>query len=334
MTERINQRDAVAACTRLLGHHVEMVERPGGRSRRSLRLSYGERSVIVTRRKRSNRAELEMQVLRALHAEGAPVPEILAYDGEWLIQQDLGKRRLSQDLDAASPEEGEALLGRAIESLAAIHEAGRRAGLERRVVTIGRKLSWLENLVATPTRIGGHLGIPAPALDRVTLLERLEPGEPQFIKWDARPGNAAVLGDGAVAWFDWEHSGCRNRLDDLAWLLGDEYVADRPDAEERLLSCYLPSFCDMRLESRTRDYLALFGTFHMCIRLALIIEYRGDGEWWDYDTCLAADKVGITGECFAATCSKAARWAERTPTTACHVPWFSKINRKMQGVDP
>ena len=157
------------------------------------------------------------------------MPEILGYDGEWLIQEDLGSRRLSEALLRDSPNAVEKWLRTACESLAAIHRAGRQAGLERQVVALGQTRKWLQKLVATPDRVGRYLNLPAPDLDAEEIVAALSPGEPWFIKWDARPGNAVACNDGRVAWFDWEHCGCRNRLDDLAWLLGDEYVLDRPD---------------------------------------------------------------------------------------------------------
>ncbi|MDA0260780.1 MAG: hypothetical protein O3A21_01080, partial [Proteobacteria bacterium] len=74
---------AVDSCERLLG------QRPGETSlhrpdSQSVRLFMGDQTVIATRRKNPERAELEVTVLRELGANGAPVPKILAYDGTWL----------------------------------------------------------------------------------------------------------------------------------------------------------------------------------------------------------------------------------------------------------
>ena len=129
---------------------------------------------------------------------------------------DLGSRRLSEALLRDSPDAVEKCLRTACESLAAIHRAGRQAGLERQVVALGQTRKWLQKLVATPDRVGRYLNLPAPDLDAEAIVAALSPGEPWFIKWDARPGNAVACNDGRVAWFDWEHCGCRNRLDDLA----------------------------------------------------------------------------------------------------------------------
>ena len=124
------------------------------------------------------------------------MPEILGYDGEWLIQEDLGSRRLSEALLRDSPDAVEKWLRTACESLAAIHRAGRQAGLERQVVALGQTRKWLQKLVATPDRVGRYLNLPAPDLDAEAIVAALSPGEPWFIKWDARPGNAVAATTG------------------------------------------------------------------------------------------------------------------------------------------
>ena len=77
----------MSACETLLGRAAETVEWPASRSRRSVRVVFADGSVIATRRKRRERAQLEAQVMQTLHARGAPVPAVLAFDGEWLLQE-------------------------------------------------------------------------------------------------------------------------------------------------------------------------------------------------------------------------------------------------------
>ncbi|MBI4182481.1 MAG: phosphotransferase [Proteobacteria bacterium] len=287
----------------------------------------GGRSVIATRRRTPQRAELEAQVLRALRGQGAPVPAVLAYDGDWLIQEDLGRRRLSQALAAAAPGEGERWLDTALAGLAATQRAGRAAGLARRVVVIGARPDWIRTLIGGPERLAGHLGLPAPALDAEALGAALAVRAPRFIKWDARPGNAIAGDDGRLSWFDFEHCGCRNPLDDLAWLLGDEYVPDWPEAEARLLGKWLPGFAP---EPRAGlEYLMTFGVFHMCVRLALILSNKGEDPWWDWDYCLAGDKVGVVREAAVRTAGRAARWAAAAPLAAVLSPWLEAVGRRL-----
>ena len=198
------------------------VEQPGGRLRRSVRLFLEDRSVIVTKRRAPARARLEAEVLQALSDQGAPVPRLLCFDGVWLIQEDLGSSRLSQALAAMHEADAEGLLENAIAGLAAAQQAGRERGLDREVVAIGKNAEWIATLATIHRRIGEQLQLSVPALPTDRLVAQLRPQRPAFIKWDARPANAAIRADGAVAWFDWEHCGCRHPLDDVVWLLCDE----------------------------------------------------------------------------------------------------------------
>ena len=87
------------------------------------------------------------------------------------------------------------------------------------MVRLGTADSWLRGLIDTPNRIGEALEAPAPDLDTDGLVSTLQAGEPCFLKWDARPGNAVVLADGSIGWFDWEHCGARNALAENAFLI-------------------------------------------------------------------------------------------------------------------
>ncbi|MFQ5784213.1 MAG: phosphotransferase family protein [Alphaproteobacteria bacterium] len=320
---------AVQVCQSLLGVWVREIDRPGGSSRRSVRVHTDDGSLIVTRRSNPKRASLEAAVLEALHGHGAPVPRVLAFDGVWLVQEDLGGRRLSQALAGADPAQGDAWLAAALESLARTHRAGTAAGLERRVVTLGGGRGWRAELAAMPARLANHLDLPAPPLAEQELIDLLGVGEPRFIKWDARPGNAIACDDGTIAWFDWEHCGARNRLDDAAWLLGDEYAADRPETEEALLAQYLPDFADGREVQAAAAYLAAYGTFHMCVRLSLILKQKGEGAWWNADYCLARDKVGVTPDAARKICRRAGRWASRSSLTEALTTWFETLEQRI-----
>ena len=161
-------------------------------------------------------------------------------------------------------------------------------------------------------------------------LDLLHIRTPHFIKWDARPGNAIARRDRTVAWFDWEHCGARNQLDDVAWLLADEYVPDWAAVEHELLGRYLDRFAGESGIDQAADNLAAFGTFHMCVRLGLIVRHKSDGSWWDREYCLSRDKVGVTLEAARGTCAKAARWAERTPLTEDLVPWFEAVAARLE----
>ncbi len=303
---------------------------PGGKGRKSaVVVADGDELFVITRRRHQGRAELEAEVLRELKARGAPVPEVIGRDGKWIIQEHLGGVRLSEAIDAALPAARQVLLRAAVESLIALHQAGRRAGLAKRVVVIGGNPSWLETLADMPLRIGEHLRLPIPSLPRAAVMSRLTVEKPAFIKWDARPGNAAVQADGTVAWFDWEHCGCRAPLDDLAWLLGDEWSPDDPLGEAGLLETCLAGFTDDE-PAAARDYLTTFGTLHMCVRLSLILSRKDDGDWWDRDYCLAGDKIGVTLQEALKLARHAARWAAASTLLSPLSPWFEDVADRVQ----
>lgn len=323
-------REAAAAVATVLGAQVKGAEQPGGRRRESVRVRLAEGAVIATRRPKTNRGRLEVGVLRALGAHTRHVPRILAFEDGWLIQEDLGERRLSEALAQSDAAGVETWLDAALVSLHAIHEAGAASGLDSKVAVIGRKAGWLEELITMPARLGAHLDMPPPEFEENALLALLRVSAPRFIKWDARPGNAVAREDGTVAWFDWEHCGARAWLDDAAWLLGDEYADAPPAAEGRLLARHLDAFADGRRADDAAAYLAAFGTFHMCVRLGLILKYKADGGWWDATYCLERDKIGVTRAQAFLTARRAARWSERADQTRALAPWFEAIAARIE----
>lgn len=324
---------ATVACVRLLGEPVLYVENPGGRSRDSARVRLERGTVIATRRKSWQRSSLEFQVLRALGDRGASVPKVLAYDGAWIIQEDLGPTRLAQVIARTSPAECEHILNAALASLVEIHEAGRSAELHRKMSVLGDKPSWIKGLADTPNRIGRYLDAAAPYCCEAAIAKRLAVREPWFLKWDARPGNAIVRRNLSVAWFDWEHSGCRNRLDDLVWLLADEYLLDDAELEKRILQRHLQVFAPDWERDDAISYLHTFGTLHMCARLALILKNKRSGPWWDEEYCLAHDKVRVTAKSAEGICRRAARWAAASPELKALAPWLGDLAERFASAE-
>lgn len=297
-------------------------EAPGG-GRQSIRLYLKNGSVIATRRKRANRAALEIGVLQALWTHGAPVPRVVAAGEGWLIQDDLGPRRLNTLTQGA---DAPIWLERALDGLHAVHEAGRRANLADFVVPIGASNSWLQtNVLAAPEKVGRFVGLSPPPLDSQRLELLLSPRVRAFVKWDARPGNAAACEDDTVAWFDWEHCGARCAPDDLVWLLADEYVDLSPTAEDAILKRHLDRFADGRSSPERLTYFYAFGSFHLCVRLGLILAHKGSGPWWNPVRCLEEDKVAVTQDAALRLCERGARWSARVPETTPLTPWFGEI---------
>ena len=312
---RIAADDAARACLRLMKLDPVHIEYPGGHSRCSVRAVCGDESYIVTRRKQPTRAALEAGVLRELHAAGAPVPAVLAFDGEWLIQEDFGCRRLSAALGAEDMRVAGNRVAHAADALLRCQRAAQKAGLAQRVAPIGVKPEWLAGLLSIPGAVARQLELPEPDIGAAIAPEQLTPKHLAFVKWDARPGNALLIDGGGVAWIDWEHCGARDALDDLAWLLCDEYIPDDAALESTLLERFLPLFG--QLSGRTPDdaqlYLSRFGTLHTCMRLFLVLKHKGEGAWWSPEACERTDRVGVTAQAARRLCQRGARWSQRMP---------------------
>lgn len=321
--------EAADACARLIGQTPTGIDWPASRSRRSVRLRLDGGSVIATRRKSVGRSELEAGVMRVLNANGAAVPAVLAYDGVWMIQEDLGGTRLAELLrkaeDGNDHEAAWALLESAAESLRHIHEIGDRTGLSERVVRLGASPDWVGRLVDMPARIGAALDLPPPDLDRDALTARLALDVPCLLKWDARPGNAVVRADGRIAWFDWEHSGTRNAMDDFAWLLADEYVGGLTGLEAVAVDNAPVTLPD----EAARTYFCTYAVFHTAVRLALIVDNLGDGDWWDEGKCLKEDRVRVTPGAVRGLAVRGAAWADSQRETAPLARWFEAVPGRM-----
>jgi len=316
----------------LLDCKVKDVEFPGGPTRKSYRLHLIDgRTVIATERKERSRMAMECAVLRNVGRVSSQVPKLLATDGHYLLaQEDLKGPRLSQALHNANEQQIETLLDTALKNLSDIQKIGSEQGFDQQFQEIGNTHSWIMGLLDRPTIIGQHFNIhpPRPKLNQLTELFKVS--KPRFIKWDARPGNAIVLEQSNVAWFDWEHCGTRNRLDDLAWLLCDDFVPDYPAIENRLVENNLELFSDHFSPDEARTYLYSFGAFHSCVRLGLILSYKENGPWWDLNKCLSGDKAGITLDSARRICQRGSRWAKQSELTEMLSPWFIEISEKLE----
>lgn len=325
---RFSRDDVSKVCERILGRIPDDIDDLSDLDRKSAGATVDGRRVFVTRRDSDGRAALEAHVLRTLHGRGAPVPKLLGIEGRWLIQESLGEIKLSSALRRMKRRAGVRWLDAAIESLAAIHEAARETALSDELYRIGANSGWLDRFMAGPHRMGAFLGVSAPRLETAALARRLSPGPPVFIKWDARPPNAMPRRDDTVAWFDWEHCGCRNPLDDLAWFLGDESVPEEPDIEETLLTRHLARFSGDLDEPEALLYLRAFGALHMVVRLSINISEFARGIDANRRTALAGGQVGPLPPAAIRLCRRGARWADQAPETLPLADWFREIENR------
>lgn len=328
---RKKRQPNIGGWEKLLNQKVINVEFPGGKRRRSYLLNLEDgREVVATQRKEKSRASMESEVLKQLSKTTKFVPQLIATDGRFrLVQEKLEGARLSSALNTANDEELESLLIQALQSLSRLHHMGSESGFDHKFKAIGYDQEWINGLLYRPLVIGKHFKcIPKePNLQQLTTLFKVN--KPRFIKWDARPGNALCHPQGYVTWFDWEHCGVRNRLDDMAWLLCDEFVPNKPEIELRIINEFIDQFADQYSKDQAEQYLYTFGVFHSCVRLGLILSYKKDGSWWNLQKCIDGDKAGVTQQLAIRLCNRARRWAEKSEYTECLSPWFDELTENL-----
>ncbi len=312
-------------CESMLNQQVVNIDFPGGEHRSACRLHLEDgSSVIASRRQDHGRTLLEQQILNKLEPFTQCIPQVRAFNGIVLIQQDLPGTRLSVLLKRASEEHYEALVKEALDSLVEIHHAADQAGLDQAVPLLGCDSKWLSGFIEQPAIIGNYLRLPCPNPPFNEIYDLLTIMRPRFIKWDTRPGNAMVDENGKISWFDWEHCCARNRLDDMAWLLCDEITPYHPEAEERIINTYLSKFADGNDLDYAHAYLRVFGILHMMVRLGGIISEKGDQPWMlegDPHFHLAEDALVQAQR----LCARAADWSKKSiyPTSMSY--WFKDL---------
>ncbi|MEB4589958.1 phosphotransferase [Candidatus Thiothrix sp. Deng01] len=305
---------------------------PGGRSRSSCQVTLADGQRIILSRRADARARQESDILNLLGSHQAAAPHLLAtYQDDVLIQEEIIGQRLSLRLQQADAAASFSLLGGALGALAKIQQIASQAGLDNQLAVLGSDEAWLKTFLRQPFLIGNALKIPVSRrLDVRQLYIVLQCRTPRFVKWDSRPGNAMVTPHNRVVWFDWEHAGARNRLDDMAWLLGDEFTPDNPLVERELIKRFLPHFADDLNGQEAMRYLMAYGTFHLVVRLGLILKNKGDNDWWDPTYCLEQDKIGVTLECAQRLCSKGSRWAQTESLLQPLAGWFEKVSKELE----
>ena len=313
-------------CHAAFGRLPDAIAKPGGDSRKTVIIRIGARPFAVSNRGSEGRAGLEALILRNLVGTGL-VPRLVFAKGTYVVQEYIAGKRLSVVLDEATPNEARTLLAQAARGLAVLQEAAVRKGIVGQVPKIGDHQGWLEDLMDMPSHLAKRFHLEVPALDRKAILRHIQVDRFQFVKWDARPGNAIVTEQGKIVWIDWEHCGRRQAPDDLVWLLADEWAPDIADIETELLSLFLGPHSVQ--EASAEVGFTIMATLHSFIRLDLILSRKGDGPWWDHDTCRAADHIGVTKMHAQRVLSKAARWASSNQTMSVLTPLLQQLSERV-----
>ncbi|MCV6600418.1 MAG: aminoglycoside phosphotransferase family protein [Cohaesibacter sp.] len=317
--EGLSDDQARAACRHLWDDPIQIVAL-GGEGRDVWRVRFADQiSLVLMFRKNDQRAVLERNVLLHLSKHGIPVPRIHTAKGHWLLTEDLGDQRLPMLLSQLAFDDQKRLLERALVSLLALQTCGHQIGLSRKVAPIGASANWLANLFDAPSKLAELADVPSPAplLDRDALQDLLTCKERHFIKWDARLGNAMARKNDRVRWFDFEHCGSRDPLDDLAWFFGDETLDNALVQDNWIFEDILPHFCKHRPLSEGQRYLRVMGVLHMCIRLSVLLGRKQD--------CAM-----VTKEAFESLCARAALWAEQDELTRPLAFWLKEAPDSIQ----
>ena len=322
-----------AAAEQAMSEEVVRVSFPGGESRNAIRceLASGQ-TVLASRRRNSQRRRHEIGISTALSEADAPAPRVLGVVDGVLVQEDLGDHRLNIALAEMQDEATrEALVMAALESLARCKAAISQASIVQELPVKGKGFRWRSALAAVPTVLARMLDLRPPPDRSDPIAALLAVPEPRFVKWDARPGNAMVDEHGHVRWFDWDHAGLRNSVDDLVWLVCDEYVDLSADAEDAVLDRMVPGF---GAGEDWSDYVRVMGAVHFSVRLHMILEHRlKSGKWWDFDYCCRTDRIGITQECALRTAQRALRWTRYVEQTKPLSDWYGRVAERISTLE-
>ena len=320
--------DVARLSNRVFGRPPKRVAFPGGTSRSAFIADMGDETFVFAKRENVSDSQLEGIVLRTIGDTGY-VPKLKAVIEDWVVQEYVAGTRLPVLLnDSQDMNQREELVGSSLESLIHIHDAAYSANLQHRVPKVGTVDKWLWDRSGAAKRISNSIGISYPKLDREELVRLMDVKRNEFVKWDARPGNAMV-NDNRVIWFDWEDCGRSNALDDLGFVLCDEWTCLDQASESRLLDKYFPFFNRSLSKQNGEHYLRVFGVIHMVLRMRMALKLRSrENKWWDREYCLQGDKVGVTQQEFDRLVVRSKRWADGVHELKPFLPWLDELSER------
>lgn len=318
-------RQVAEVSKKLFGRRPKRMAFPGGKSRYSFLVDLGDEAWIFAKRDKMADAQMEARVLQSLSSTGV-TPAFKAISEQWTVQEYVPGERLPVALDRMDKmADREKLVSQALDALLKIQHEGQTNGLAHALPKIGSDVNWFLNGVEAAKRFAKRIDVTPPKLDEIALAEAMVTERDEFIKYDARPGNVLMDG-GRMVWFDWEDCGRGKAVEDLAFVLFDEWMPLDADAEARLIETYLPQFQRSFSTDAAHRHLVLYGTVHMMERMRMCLKYkiRDDG-WWDRNACLAGDKVGNTSQEMARLSARILRYADIYPETRGYMDWVNEI---------
>lgn len=316
-------------CTNITGEKLVDISFPGGVYRKSMRVHFADSSLIATTRLDPGRALLEERVLSKFQSH-LSTPEIFGFTGLLLLQEDIQGQTLDHAIENADENKFYQLAEKSLISLHQIHRQAELSQLDLAVPMIGYSPDWLIKFLDRSAVIGGYLNLPAPPIRADQLFDLLVLIKPRFVKWDARPGNAILTHDNQIRWFDWEHCGARNRLDDMVWFLCDDKIPNYPEAENKLIEQHLDSFADGHRFDFAHDYLRAYGVLHMCVRLGRMLYYKGQNSWNQLDETLNRKTHGTSLKQAQRLCTRASYWSDQISALNPLTGWFLELRDRLE----
>lgn len=312
-----NDRMAYIAATAesVLGQAPDHISAPGGTSRSSLRLHFGDHTVIATLRPEFRRTHLEAHVLSELAQHCDDIPKVLGVSGDVMFQSDTGAHRLNTEILEYDPADQVELAAEAVAAIFRIHAAARQTELADILPHLGSNPDWITSFVTSVHAMEPYsLGISA-GFDKTAVAEFMDFPGVQFLKWDCRSGNAAIGDDGYLRWFDFEYAGLRHGAEDLAWLIADETWPLAPDVMADIVIECFDQGCGHDI-AEYMEYLSVYTTLHCVQRLKLIereVKRRG---WLRKARVRKYDDAGVHPDFAVQLCRVGAYYSAQSSLTA------------------
>lgn len=320
-SDRFPESEIVAFCRAEWDMDPSDIQYPGGSGRKTVQVTVGGATYVVSKRSSGSRARLEGDVLSRL-SDMELVPKLISRRENVVVQELVTGERLTSALERADAQGREDLLIKSGLSLLEAQIYAEKAGLNALVPRIGVRPNWKKDFANSPFRLAQEFGFDCSGYDSDRVVNILVQGRPSFVKWDARPGNA-MLAENRLIWIDWEHCGLAATEDDLVWLMADEWTPISPDAEISLLTDFA-----MRREEDFEKLSQRFyvkAVLHCAIRASLIFRRKGEGPWWNPYEAMKHDRVGVTAAHVRRVCLKAERWAVENSETQMLVGLFKHV---------
>jgi aminoglycoside phosphotransferase (APT) family kinase protein len=313
---------------RLMGCAVRDLEFPGGASRNTIRVLLEDgRSCYATGRPKKTRSTRELQILWALDRANVPAPKVLGVEDSFFLQSDVGSDRLSIALAQGDDTQRMKLMRGAVTALVQAQRALAQGDAQGYFDPGNTSHSANLYRAGQPREAAKYLRMQSlPDYDREALARLIALRDDAAVKGDTRPANAIMQPDGQAVWIDWDRAQRGNCLDDLVNLVCDEYCEISLQQEQALFDEFAPQLAPDWSDADRRSYYSAMSVLRCFHRLSLIFEkYAAGGQWWDAQSCLRKDSIGVAPVYVRKLCARGRYWAETSEHLSAVAPVLDVI---------